>query len=254
METKLVTTHNNKLVVNTFSIFSGLGYAGHRELKKVIWVNKEAFLTLGTLDNSNVIVSSVKDETLEGSPSVAFRKKGRPDSGYLLNFRQYTLLVMIAKNSPESLGFKMALESEFNRLREGQLKPNSHIEAIRKLLMLDTPDEWVKLFPDDYYIALMKLYGQEFKGNKSTPPYCAQITRRWIYDKVIPKELNVEISTIKGDEKKHQWFSKENGRASLLAQINQVTAIARISFSRSDFESKCASIYENAPLQLSVFT
>lgn len=129
---------------------------------------------------------------------------------------------------------------------------NRHIDAIRSLLLLDAPAIWEKLYPDDFFIAIMNLHGHKFNGNSSTPLYCANIIRRWIYDIVLPPELNFEIDTKRGLEKKHTWFNKDGGRSTLLAQISKVEMVARMSQSRVDFEHKCATAFLGEPLQLSV--
>ncbi len=128
-----------------------------------------------------------------------------------------------------------------------------HIDAVRSLLLLDSPSKWEKLYQDSFFIAIMNLHGQEFSGNKSTPSYCAAIIRRWIYEIVLPVELLHETNTCRGASKRHCWFTKDNGRSTLLSQISKVEMVARMSESRADFEANCARSFLDAPLQLSVF-
>jgi hypothetical protein len=243
-------------VVCTFDIFKGLGYAGHRELKQVIEKNKMAFLSLGKLERSKIIPAFTRGETLQATDGVPRRKQGRPQNGYLLNFRQYMLLVMVAKNSPESLNFKMKIEADFNRMREELSKyneSNPYLDRIRKILLLDAPSEWERIYPDEYYIALMKLYGDKFIDFKNgLPAYCGAITKRWVYDVILPNELRNETLATPGT-KRHQWFTEQNGRATLKNHIGTLTMIARTSQSRKEFEARCATQFEGAPLQLSVF-
>ena len=239
---ELVNIVDREPRVRTFDVFKGLGYEGHRELKKVIWSNKKLFENKGVL-----IQSSVKD-TNAG--------KGRPDNSYLLNEKQFVLLVMLVKNSPESLELKNKIADEFFRLREELQKlsrPNIYLEAIRKDLLLDAPQEWVKLYPPEFYDALTALYGHKITDPRYRPSYCGRITRQWIYEIVLPKELLEEIDEKQKEEKKHTWFNNEGGRLRLARQIEAVTMIARISQSRKDFEARCATMFCNAPLQLSIF-
>ena len=240
---ELVEIVNKEPVTNTFNLWRGMGYGEHRALKRLITDNKSTFEKYGIL------------RTINAELGVA-RPRGRPDKGFLLNEAQSMLLITFIRPSDEANSLKIRLIDEFFRLRSElakQYTPSAHIEEIRKILLLDAPSEWVKLFPNDFYSAIMKLYGQEFIGNKHTPPYCGQITRRWIYNRVLPKELQDEIDLKRNTERKHQWFTENNGRATLLNQINQVTGIAKMSRDRQQFENNCAIAFEGAPLQLSVF-
>jgi len=241
---EIVQLHQKKVVVRTFDIFKGLGYAGHRELKKLIWTHKESFLDFGVLPEEKIM--SFTEDGIKSS------KRGAKDKSYFLNEEQYHLLVMLAKNSPESIAFKIRINKEFFRMREELAKvatPSPYIEQVRKILLLDAPTEWVSLYPNEYYIALMQLYGKQFTSNNHTPPYCGQITQRWIYDVVLPPELNNEVDAQRKQERKHQWF-KDKGREILLKQILDVTGIARQSRDRKEFEARCASMFNNEPFQL----
>ena len=89
--------------VGTWDIWQGFGYNEHRAFKKVIFKHKSDFEDLGELVSATV---------------VAEKKKGRPDESYLLNERQFVLLVMLAKNTPESVEYKKRIENEFFRMRK----------------------------------------------------------------------------------------------------------------------------------------
>ena len=159
---------------------------------------------------------------------------------------------MLVKNTPESIELKQRVVTQFFEMRAKlsvNATPSPYIEQVRKILLLDAPQDWVKLYPNEYYQALMQLYGKQFTSNNHTPPYCGQITKRWIYDVVLPPELNNEIDAQRKDELKHQWF-KDKGREILLKQILDVTGIARQSRDRKEFEARCASMFNNEPFQL----
>lgn len=235
----LVSIIDKEPRVRTFDIYQGFGYSHHRYLKDIVTRNSDVFKSKGDL-------ISVSGDTLIA------KGKGRPDESYLLNYRQFVLLTMLSKNTPESIELKSRVEDEFHRMREALAKvstPSPYIEQVRKILLLDAPTEWIKLFPNEYYIALMQLYGKQFTSNNHTPPYCGQITKRWIYDIVLPPELNNEIDAQRKEERKHSWF-KDKGREILLKQILDVTGIARQSRDRKEFEARCASMFNNEPFQL----
>ena len=190
---------------------------------------------------------------VESQDFVSFTQKrvkptgGRPSAEYHITLDMAKELCMVEKNEQGRIIRRYFIECE-----KRAEKMNSHIEAIRSLLLLDSPSTWEKLYPDSFFIAMMNLHGHCFNGNKSTPSYCAKIIRRWIYDIVLPDQLNFEIDTKRGEERKHQWFAHDNGRQTLLSQIDRVEMIARMSESRVDFESKCARAFLGAPLQLNV--
>jgi len=113
---QLVSLYQGKEArVGTWDIWRGFGYSEHRAFKKVIWANKELFESKGKL-----ITSSVLD----------VNKKGRPDESYLLNERQFFLLVMLAKNTPESVLLKDRIENEFDRMRRQLAKLTSQRQTI----------------------------------------------------------------------------------------------------------------------------
>jgi phage regulator Rha-like protein len=230
--------------VRTFDIFKGLGYSTHADLKRVVRAHEKEFKEMGVL-------------VLERCKPLQGTVGGRPSDSYLLNEKQFAFLMMLVKNTQESVEIKKRIVEEFFRMREELSKyiPNrmKELDAVRALLLLDSPSEWERLYPDEYYIALMKLYRDEFTSFKGgLPGYCGNITKRWIYDVVLPEELRKETLATPGT-KRHQWFHKQNGREALIRQIGKVTMLARISQSRKDFESRCATIFLGAPLQLSVF-
>ena len=80
------------------------GYYEHRALKKVIFENRELFESKGKLITASTVAG--------------IKKVGQPDKSYLLNERQFILLVMLVKNTPESIEFKSRVEIEFNRMRK----------------------------------------------------------------------------------------------------------------------------------------
>lgn len=179
-------------------------------------------------------------------------KNGSKQRAYELTEEQF-LIAMPFIGGEKSIEGQTLLVGEFIRLRNQEQNKNRHIDAIRSLLLLDSPSTWEKLYPDSFFIAVMNLHGHKFEGNRSTPIYCANVIRRWIYDIVLPDELNIEIDTKRGTEKKHQWFEKDNGRTTLLQQIAKVEMIAAMSQNRVEFESNCAMAFLGSPLQLNVF-
>lgn len=88
--------------VSTVLIFSSLGYTEHRFLKRVIAAHEQELLEYGLLP--------LERQKVEGA-------KGRPDESYLINEDQFILLIMLVKNSPDSVKLKVRVAKEFKAMR-----------------------------------------------------------------------------------------------------------------------------------------
>ena len=100
----LVVMRNEVPVISTFDVFERMGYKEHRKLKLVISANIDAFNNLGLLP-------------LERTKPTD-KKGGRPIESYLLNEDHFILLVLLAKNSPESINLKIRVSNEFKRMKQ----------------------------------------------------------------------------------------------------------------------------------------
>jgi len=238
----IVTMIDGAPVVKTADVWKQFGYASHKNIKDIIEQRKDRFERYGVL---RFEIAKLKNGG----------KGGRPEKSILLNERQFLTLIQYVSNTEETMDFKDRITDEFFRMREELKKVYSRYEIIeeyKKFMLLDAPSEWVRLYPPEFYQAIMRLYGQVFTGNNHTPPYCGQITRKWVYDIVLPPELRDLVPS--GDEvRRHQWFTQEGGRAALTKQIDAVTGLARACQSRIDFEARAASSFLGQPLQLSFF-
>ena len=91
--------------VRSVDIWQGLGYAEHRLLKRVIVEHKHSLEQYGFLH-------------FEVQKPPKGTKGGRPEETYLINERQFTLLVMLTPANESAVKFKMAVNDEFWRMRE----------------------------------------------------------------------------------------------------------------------------------------
>ncbi len=101
----LVQQQGKLIYVSTFSLFIKMGYKEHRTLKRVIRENKESFDDLGFLH-------------LEMTKPNKKSKGGRPEESYMLNEDHFILLVLLAKNSKESVALKIRVSKEFKRMKK----------------------------------------------------------------------------------------------------------------------------------------
>ena len=100
----LVVLVKNKPMISTFLLFEKMGYKEHSKLKRVIAENINEFNEIGLL-------------TLERQKPTD-KKGGRPIESYLLDEDQFILLVLLAKNTPESVALKVRVAKEFRRLKK----------------------------------------------------------------------------------------------------------------------------------------
>ena len=114
---QLVSLYQGKEArVKTWDIWQGFGYSEHRTFKNLITKNKALF--------------EEKGELINVSPDTKNKGKGRPDESYFLNERQFVLLVMLSKNTPESIELKNRIENEFDRMRRQLAKLTSQRQTI----------------------------------------------------------------------------------------------------------------------------
>jgi hypothetical protein len=125
-------------------------------------------------------------------------------------------------------------------------------ELIAKLLRQSCA-AWERRFHPDYYRAIYRLFGWEYRGHAQNPPHVvAHITLRWVYEPVLPAELIEAIRSRKAlSDKHHQWLA-DPGLARLQNQIHAVTAVARSSASYRDFASRCEAAFGGGALQMSL--
>ena len=128
------------------------------------------------------------------------------------------------------------------------------LQALISRLLRERVASWERRFSPDYYRALFRLFGWHYQGHQQNPPaVIGQITLRWVYDVIMPREIIEEIRNRKRlSDKAHQWLS-EGGLALLEKQIHAVTMIARSSMTYRDFDTRCATAFGSQPLQMTLF-
>ena len=117
----IVTLYQGKEArVKTFDLFIGFGYKEHRQLKLVVSKNIDIFEKYGSV---------VFEATTDGSNA---RKKGRYDLSYFLNEEQFTMLIMLVKNTPESIELKERVVNQFFIMRK----------QLTKMASVRSSEEW----------------------------------------------------------------------------------------------------------------
>lgn len=156
----LVVIKNDIPVISTFDLYERMGYKEHRMLKRVIAENLEAFSDYGLLH--------LKRQKLEGENG------GRPTESYLLNEDQFILLVLLAKNTKESVGLKIRVSKEFKRMKQ----------TIANLVSQRQDPSWQNVRSDGKAVYLQKtdvikdfVKYAESQGSKSATMYYTNLAK-----------------------------------------------------------------------------
>lgn len=168
---------------------------------------------------------------------------GRPEKFCFLNFDQIAFLLTITRATAQTKDLRLRLIIEFRDARN-RLRPVDHA-------LLSIPDAWRKTFQDDFYIALLKLYGDRFEKPGDTPGWVGRWTNKFIYEPLyngLPEELK-RRRTIRWDEtgtegwlKLHQ-FIEEHAKKNLEKHLNKVIALLQAATSPAHFIELFSSVF-----------
>ena len=149
-----------------------------------------------------------------------------------------------------SAEFNWHVISGFDSLVNNSAQYDLALTKWRKEMLLEKPCEWQKLYTEDFYKPIMRLFGWNFESNKGgLPSVIGLITRNWIYNVVVPAEVLVEIDESRESEKIHQWFNEQGGRDKLKHQIAMVSGIAKTCRTYGEFKIKAGCVFNDTPLQ-----
>jgi len=227
MENMMIEVKNGELIVSSLVVAKSCKRA-----------HKSVLASLDKFEGRHGILPTFRINELVG---------GRKDKVYYLTERQFLIAMPFIGGTKSEEG-QVRLVDEFMRLRNKLSVSEKTLEQQRKELLLDAPDEWVRLFEPPFYMAIMNLHHQTFTTNAKTPIYCANITWRMVYAPIVPHELLRELKSKQRSEKLHQWF-KQGGRLKLAKQIEKVIMIAEMCQDRAEFEEKCGILLFKRPLQ-----
>ncbi len=136
-----------------------------------------------------------------------------------------------------------------NLIRTNQAPPS--VQDMIRLILLPNASTWEKRFPDSYYKALARITNTKFNNHiGGSPAIYGDITNKWIYRIIMPKEVLNELRTSKRDsERMHQWLTR-GGEKMLGDQIKSIEVIANSSQDFQDFTSRCFQAFSRAKGQL----
>jgi hypothetical protein len=115
-------------------------------------------------------------------------------------------------------------------------------DALRILIQAYLRDEiqkWNKEFPDDFFLQLDKLYGNEKTTYRNRPQYYGHFINKYIYDELENGNINPELQArYKNDNKTHrkfQWFT-EDGKQQFRLQMGRIMGLMEVSPSMRKFK------------------
>ncbi len=124
-----------------------------------------------------------------------------------------------------------------------------HPEAFRMLIesyMSEEIRKWSKEFPDEFFIQLDRIYGNQKTTSRNRPLYYAKFIRKYIYDPLekgeVLKELDKKNPRTKSGRKSkhHSLLSMEIGLPAVRSQIWQVIGALKISSDKRRYEGNFA--------------
>lgn len=126
------------------------------------------------------------------------------------------------------------------------------LQDIYSRLIRATAADWERRFPREFYSAVCRLWGWGYSEHRALPSVIGNVTERFVYLAVFPKEVVEEIKLRKKSQKLHQWLTQADGLRILEKQIADVTVIAKSSVDYRDFEARCTQAFFRPGDQLSI--
>jgi hypothetical protein len=114
--------------------------------------------------------------------------------------------------------------------------------------LLSIPDDWRKTFPDDFYTALLKLYGDRYEKSENKPSWVGRWTNRFIYNPLfsgLPDELKHRREILGWEScttKLHQFIEK-HAKKNLEKHLIKVTGLLEAAVSPAHFMELFAAVF-----------
>jgi hypothetical protein len=169
---------------------------------------------------------------------------GRPEKYYYLNFEQISFVLYLTKPDQEGKEFQVRLLLAFRSARE-KLRP---IDTI----LLSIPVVQRKTFKDEFYIALLGIYGEQYDASKNKPSWVGAWTNKFIYEPIV-KNLSRELKAKRsaycdssGKDAEYMRlhrFLEEHARDELKERIAKTTTILQMSDSKYRFAENFRSVF-----------
>jgi len=211
-------------------------YVDSREIAKLFGVQHDNFMQL--VDKNAEPLTSLGQLLFEtGVGKKRPQGGGNPQKFAWLNFDQIAFLLTLSRTTAVTREYRLRLIVMFRNERAKQLPINA--------ILLSIPEIWKKTFPDEFYIALLRVYGDVFKPNKNKPSWVGRWTTNFIYDPIVAgltdelKAKRRQYSTDSGKDadylRLHQ-FLVENAKDQLRDRISKLTGFLQASRGIQEFK------------------
>jgi phage regulator Rha-like protein len=169
---------------------------------------------------------------------------GKGEKYYYLNFDQLLYLLMLTKPREDTKEYRVRLILAFRLARE-KLRPIDNI-------LLSIPEPQRKTFKDEFYIALLRIYGEVYDASQNKPQWVGNWTNKFIYEpivKTLPNELKAKRaaycdSTGKDpDFMRLHRFLEEHAKDELKERIAKTTVILQMSDTKVEFAENFRSLF-----------
>lgn len=134
-----------------------------------------------------------------------------------------------------------------------QVRAKNALRLKLKAYIADEMQEWVKMFPDEFFFELARLESVTYSP-RNRPLRWGKYIMMFIYDAIDPdvaKELKRRTPNPHKGENLHQWLTEHIGKEKLVSHLNQVIGVMKACRDMADFRQKFKRIFEHAPEQLS---
>lgn len=217
------------LLVDSRSIAKVFGLA-HQHIREQIEAHEAEITRLGVFQFET-------GKTLPHTP-------GRPEKYYYLNFEQTSFLLYLTRPDQQGKEFQVRLLLAFRAARE-KLRP---IDGI----LLSIPVRQRKTFKDEFYIALLRIYGDAYDVSKNKPSWVGGWTNKFIYEPIVknlPAELKARRAAYCDESGKDadfirlHRFLEEHAKDELKERIAKTTTILQMSDTKYGFAENFRSIF-----------
>ena len=119
-------------------------------------------------------------------------------------------------------------------------------------ILLSIPDKWKKTFKDEFYVALLRLYGDTFDATENKPSWVGWWTNRFIYEPIydgLSSELKAKrASYCSTSGKETEWiklhqFLERYAKEELRDHITKITTLLQLAGSKHDFIESFAALF-----------
>ena len=131
-----------------------------------------------------------------------------------------------------------------------------HPDALRILIesyLVEEIRKWSKEFPDDLFLQMDRIYGNERTSSRNRPLYYAKFIRKYIYDPIEKGEVLSELDKRNPKNEKgmrkhrhHSVLNTDKGLPVLKSQIWQVVGVLKSSAGKPQFERSYARMMGQA--------